>query len=314
MGEKTNSGICGCFGSSSGVGGSTTGNQTDCSTCINVDKIYDSARDKDCIEDLRVYVDQNGQSALDHATNLRCKCADVIWANIAVSDVAFNRGYFAVDIRFYFRICFEATIPYCQPQEVCGIAVYDKQVIMFGSEGSVSIFTSDFCNAPPGVNPAPVSYSNNLPKVVLEVATPICLGAKLTDRTCRCGICCCSPEQIPEGICNLCGVSPCEEHGIKCLYVTLGLFSLIRMERPVSLLVNACDYCIPDKTSNVLSETDPCSVFNNMSFPTCEFYPPSIGGAVSQGIAGAHDVCNPSDVLGDTTASTAKSCFNKRCQ
>lgn len=140
MSEKNNSSLCGCFG----IGGA--GTNTDKSTCINVDKIYDSARDKDCIEDLRVFVDQNGQSAIDHATNLRCKCADVIWANISVSDVAFNRGYYAVDIRFYFRICFEATIPYAPAQEFCGIAVYDKQVIMFGSEGNVGIFTSDFCN------------------------------------------------------------------------------------------------------------------------------------------------------------------------
>lgn len=309
MSEKINSGLCGCFGNNSGVAGTTT----DQSTCINVDKIYDAARDKECIEDLRVFVDQNGQSAIDHATNLRCKCADIIWANISVSDVAFNRGYFAVDIRYYFRICFEATIPYCQPQEFCGIAVYDKQVIMFGSEGNVSIFTSDFCNALPG-NPPPVVYSNNLPKVVLEVATPICLAVKLTDRTCRCGVCCCSPEQIPENVCNCCGITPCEEHGMKCLYVTLGVFSLIRMQRPVSLVINAVDYCIPDKNSNVLSETDPCSVFNNMSFPTCEFYPPSLNGAVTCGIAGGNDVCNPSDVLGETTASTAKSCFNRRCQ
>lgn len=306
MSEKSTSSPCGCFGLGS------AGTTTDKSTCINVDKIYDSARDKDCIEDIRVFVDQNGQSAIDHATSLRCKCADVIWANIAVSDVAFNRGYYAVDIRFYFRLCFEATIPYAPSQDFCGIAVYDKQVIMFGSEGNVSIFTSDFCNHPmPGA--APVSYSTNLPKVVLEVATPICLAVKLVDRSCRCGVCCCSPEQIPESVCNCCGICPCEEHGLKCLYASLGLFSMLRMQRPVSLLISAADYCIPDKNSNVLSETDPCSVFNSMSFPTCEFYPPVTGGAISAGLAGATDTCNASDVLGDSTASTAKSCFNKRC-
>ena len=51
MSDKNNSSLCGCFG----VGGA--GTNTDKSTCINVDKIYDSARDKDCIEDLRVFVD-----------------------------------------------------------------------------------------------------------------------------------------------------------------------------------------------------------------------------------------------------------------
>ncbi len=305
MGEKNS---C-CF--SSGTAGAAT--NADRSTCINVEKIYDAARDKDCIEDLRVFLDQNGQTTVDHATALRCKCADVVWVNIAVSDVAFNRGYYAVDLRFYFRVCFEATIPYCQPQEFCGIAVYDKQVVMFGSEGSVGIYTSDFCSGGgvPGV--LPVKYNTNLPKVVLEVATPICLAVKMVDRTCNCGFCCCTPDQIPESVCNSCGISPCDDFGMKCLYVSLGVFSVIRMQRPVSLVVNAADYCIPDKTSNVLSETDPCAVFNNMSFPTCEFYPPSTCGAITGGIAGAMDVCNPSDVLGDSTANLGKSCFNKRC-
>lgn len=54
MSEKNNSSAVRCFG----IGGA--GTNTDKSTCINVDKIYDSARDKDCIEDLRVFVDQNG--------------------------------------------------------------------------------------------------------------------------------------------------------------------------------------------------------------------------------------------------------------
>jgi len=305
MSEKNNSAFCNALG----LGGA---NNADKSTCINVDKIYDSARDKDCIEDLRVFVDQNGQSVIDSATAIRAKCADVIWANITVSDVAFNRGYFAVDIRFYFRICFEATIPYFQTQEFCGIAVYDKQIVMFGSEGNVSIFTSDFCD---GVNGKPsIKQSSNLPKVVLEVATPITLAVNIADKSCGCKGCCCSADQIPENVCNACGLLPAEDFGLKNLYVTLGLFSVIRMERPVSLVISAADYCVPDKTSNVLSETDPCSVFNNMSFPTCDFFPPTVGGAITNGIAGGNEVCDPSDVLGDTTASTANSCISRRCR
>lgn len=303
MSEKNN---C-CF--SAGVGGAV--NNGDKSTCIGVDKVYDAAKDKDCIEDLRVFLDQNGQSVIDHATSLRARCADVVWVNIAVSDVAFNRGYYAVDIRFYFRVCFEATIPYAQPQEVCGIAVYDKQVVMFGSEGSVGVFTSDVCGATPGA--LPVNYSTNLPKVVLEVATPIVLAAQLADKCRPFGCCCCTPDQIPDAVVNACGLSPSDEFGVKNLYVSLGLFSVIRMQRPVSLMVRAADYCIPDKSSNVLGDTDPCTVFNNMTFPTCEFFPPSVGGALSNGLAGSCETCDPNDVLGDSTSNLGASCKRNRC-
>ena len=295
----------------SGVSGAAVNN--DRSTCINVEKIYDAARDKDCIEDLRVFLDPNGQAILDHASAIRTKCADVVWVNISVGDVAFNRGYYTVDLRFFFRVCFEATIPYSAPQEFCGIAVYDKQIVMFGSEGSVGIYTSDVCSSDPS-NIPPVRYGTNLPKVVLEAATPIALAVKVCDKSCLCGLCCCAPDQVPENVCNSCGLNICEECGNKALYVSLGLFSVIRMQRPVALTIDASEFCIPDKTSNVLSETDPCTVFNNMAFPTCEFYPPSVGGAVSSGIAGATDVCNPSDVLGETTANAAaKPCCPKRC-
>ena len=271
------------------VFGSTTGCCRDKSTCIDVDKIYDSAKDKECIEDLKVFLDCDGQEIVDNATNIRCTSAEVLWAQISVHDVAFNRGYFAVDIRYFFRICFEACV--CgKSREFCGIAVYDKQTIMFGSEGNVSIFTSEAVNS--GIcggipNESITEAVSNMPKVILEVAAPICLAVKAVDKAYKYGCCCCSCEQIPEGICHRCGCNPVsDDYGSKTLYVTLGLFTLTRMERPVSILLDCVDYCVPERESSVLSDstTDPCTIFKTMSFPTCDFFPPSCG-AVSSGIA-----------------------------
>ena len=46
--------------------GTVTGSGTnDKSTCIDVSKIYDSAKDKECIEDLRVYLGPEGQELID---------------------------------------------------------------------------------------------------------------------------------------------------------------------------------------------------------------------------------------------------------
>lgn len=304
-----------CSGQNSSVLGTTTGCCKDKSTCIDVDKIYDSAKDKECIEDLRVFVGNEGQDIIDNATNIRCKCAEVIWAHISVHSVAFNRGYYAVDIRYYFRICFEACVM-GRSREFCGIAVYDKQIIMFGSEGNVSIFQSDALNGdicgelpPPSVTEA----VSNTPKVVLEVASPICLNVKVADRSYNYGCCCCSMDQIPENICSSCGCMPSPDTcGIKNLYVTLGLFTLTRMERPVSLLLDSAEYCVPERESAVLSDstTDPCTIFNSMSFPTCDFFPPSTG-AVSSGIA-CGEQCKECPSASVQSANTNNGCGCRR--
>ncbi len=297
------------------LGTQATGS-ADKSTCIDVNKIYDSAKDKDCIEDLRVYLGPDGQDFIDNASNIRSKCAEVLWASISVSDVAFNKGYYTIDIRYYFRLCFEACVM-GRAREFCGIAVYDKQVIMYGGDGNVSIFTSDTVNSDICASLPPSAFTNsvaNTPKVQLEVAAPIVLSVKLADRNWNCGCLCCPVDQIPENLCQCCGCTPVpEDMGAKCLYVTLGLFSLIKIERPVSLLINSAEYCIPNRESNVLSDTtsDPCEIFRNMAFPTCDFYPAS-AGAISSGIAGGEQcteaVTPMTSVLGTTTTTHTNTC------
>lgn len=298
------------------LGTSTQNGANDKSTCIDVSKIYDSAKDKECIEDLRVYLGPEAQEIIDNASNLRSKCAEVLWASISVSDVAFNKGYYSVSIRYYFRLCFEACVM-GRAREFCGIAVYDKQSIMFGGDGNVSVFTSDtVCNDICATLPPDAFTQNvaNTPKVQLEVASPIVLSVKLADRNWSCGTCCCPIDQIPENLCQCCDCTPMpSDMGAKCLYVTLGLFSLIKIERPVSLLINSAEYCIPNRESSVLSDTtsDPCEIFRNMAFPTCDFYPAS-AGALSSGIAGGEgckDVVTPmASVLGTTTTTHSGSC------
>lgn len=294
------------------LGTSTQSGTNDKSTCIDVNKIYDSAKDKECIEDLRVYLGPDAQEIIDNASNLRSKCAEVLWASINVSDVAFNKGYYSVSIRYYFRLCFEACVM-GRAREFCGIAVYDKQSIMFGGDGNVSVFTSDDINNDICASLPADAFTNNpanTPKVQLEVASPIVLSVKLADRNWHCGHCCCPIEQIPENLCQCCGCTPSPaDMGAKCLYVTIGLFSLIKIERPVSLLINSAEYCIPNRESRVLSDntSDPCELFKSMAFPTCDFYPAS-AGALSSGIAGGEgckDVVTPiANVLGTTTSTT----------
>lgn len=51
---------------------------------IHTRKITDSCRDKDCIEDLRVYLTRSSQMLLDHASAVKVRSADLIYTYIDV--------------------------------------------------------------------------------------------------------------------------------------------------------------------------------------------------------------------------------------
>ena len=72
--------------------------------------------------------------------------------------------------------------------------------------------------------------------------------------------------------------------GCRRLYVTLGQFSIIRLERDVQLLVPTFDYSIPTKEccDNLGCAEDPCEMFSRIAFPVQQFYPRGCDGSSSQ--------------------------------
>ena len=111
--------------------------------CIHTKKIFDSCKDKDCIEDLRVYPTCGSQEVLDRALAVKAGTAELLYAYIDVEPVGFNRGFYTVDVRYFYRITADAFIGAARPIEVCGLAVFDKRAILFGSEGGAKSFSSD---------------------------------------------------------------------------------------------------------------------------------------------------------------------------
>lgn len=170
-------------------GGGLCNKPSDPLCCVSVNKIFDSVRDKDCLEDLRVYLCDIAQEVIDRATAIRTLAIDVIDTAIHVEPVPFNKGYFQVTIRFYFCITLECCICGGRTQIIKGLAAFDKKCILFGSEKNVSVFTSDpnndgFCPCPRELKCEPQS---TLPSVVVEVAPPIGLDTRIVE---RCHCCC----------------------------------------------------------------------------------------------------------------------------
>lgn len=170
--------------------------------CIHTKKIYDSCRDKDCIEDLRVYPTRSSQAVIDRALSVRGGRAELLQAYIDVEPASYNRGFFSVDIRYYYRITAEAFVGGSRPAEISGLAVFDKRVLLFGSEGNAKIFTSRYRPEEPDCQGLGRS---NLPEAVVEAVDPIVLSLKLID---PCDFVCPPPCPPPCNPCNPCPPPP----------------------------------------------------------------------------------------------------------
>lgn len=241
--------------------------------CIHTKKIFDSCRDKDCLEDLRFYPTQSSQAVIDRALSIKAGTAELLHAYIDVEPVGFNRGFYTVDVRYFYRITADAFVGAARPVTVTGLAVFDKRVILFGSEGSAKVFSSEYIQD--GLDDQMMGRTN-LPTAVVEAVDPIILNMKLVDN-CECKVCdCCDLCEIPSCICSCFGSDLCFGNEGKRVYVTLGQFSIIRLERDTQLLVPVYDYCLPEKECTCGNcEDDPCEVFRQVKFPVDEFFPPN---------------------------------------
>ena len=135
--------------------------------CIDTNRVLDSCRDRDCFENVRVYLSCYGNELLERTGAIRAKCANIVWTYIGIDPIQFNRGFYAVTIRFYVKIVFEACIGGGRSQELEGIAVLEKRVILYGGESNVNIFKSnacdDFCSPP-----KPDCGERNVPTAIVD--------------------------------------------------------------------------------------------------------------------------------------------------
>lgn len=244
------------------------------SVCIHTTQVYDSCRDKECLEDLRVYFTECNQSIIDRATNVKVVKAEVIWVFSDVEQVPFNRGYYTIDLRFYFKVLLNVFTGGPRPTQVEGLASFDKKVVLFGSDGNAKIFESKYKE---DTFDTQLWKKTNMPKAVVEVVDPIALSAKLVEHN----HCCCKNDDaeidfalVPECVHRIFDEGLVLGGDRKRVYVTLGLFSIIKLEREVQLLIPAIDFCIPTKECTVATDSNPCDLFEKLTFPLDEFFPP----------------------------------------
>ena len=125
---------------------------------IHTQKITDSCRGKDCIEDLRVYLTRESQTVLDAAGAAKVRSAELIYTTVDVSPLAFHPNHYAIDLTFFYKILADAAVSPCRPAAICGLALFSKRAVLCGENSGAHIFRSD----------RPGNAGGSLPTAVVE--------------------------------------------------------------------------------------------------------------------------------------------------
>ncbi len=242
--------------------------------CINVERIYDTCKDKDCFSDLRVYLNPQDQKVVDNAINVKNHKSELIWTSVDLDPVPFNQGFYSVNIMFFFLLEFEVYTGIGRPIIVKGLASCNKTVILFGSEGNSITYSSKYSE---NNEIGHTKSTKNLPIAQVDVVDPIILNSKTIPSNSN--ICCCETDLQSLPHCVQC----CFEDGLtstseRNLVVTIGVFSIVRIVREVQMLIPSAKFSLPDKECRPIENEEPCNYFERLSFPTNEFFPPDFRG------------------------------------
>lgn len=233
---------------------------------IKANRVFDSCSDRDCLSNIPVVLDCGELPCNINVVKARCVRVEDIC--ISIEPVPFNKGFFSIDLTYTFKVELLAYERACDtPSLLTGTAYASKNCILYGSESATKTFFS---------NGSRVGSTNcccetvNLPTASVSVVEPIALETKI-------GMMYCNDES--------CGEKSCRKQ--RTVIMTLGIFSVVELTRPVTIMVPTYEYTIPKK--ECCTDTDsPCEVFERIKFPEEEFSPATLSDSDCCG-------CSPHD-------------------
>lgn len=237
------------------------------SVSIHTHQITDSCLDKDCIEELRVFLTTQSQAALDSATAAKTRCAELLFTSVDVQPLPYKAGHYSVDLVFYYRILGDAILGGLRPTTIAGLAVFTKRVVLYGGCRQAKTFRS-------GAVPCGELLCPECPQAIVEALDPMILSAKVRE-VCECHRHETELNDVPPAIVDSFGEQLVLSGESKRLYVTIGQFSTVRLERDTQLTVSACSYSVPTREccDEECCEEDPCELFSKVEFPMQAFFP-----------------------------------------
>ncbi|MDD6270301.1 MAG: hypothetical protein PUA84_09650 [Oscillospiraceae bacterium] len=221
---------------------------------IKVRRVFDSCSDRDCLSNIQLILDCGSLPA--DISIVKSRCVKVKDISMTVEPVPFNKGFYSIDLTYTFSIELMAYEKSCgSPTLITAKAYAGKNVVLYGGEASSKIFFSD--------DDKPDTYSKsdccefiNLPSASVQVVEPIALETKIVM----------SERNKDKDSTAL---------GNRTVVMTIGVFSVIELYRPVTIMVPTYEYTIPTKECHIDSES-PCAVFDRIRFPSEQFIPGGI--------------------------------------
>ncbi|MDR2182748.1 MAG: hypothetical protein LBE55_01100 [Clostridiales bacterium] len=231
-------------------------------------KIYDSCRNKNCLTPSDLggpALSMGGEPILapDEAQSVRIE--DLTIGRISIlskqrSD--FRKGYWDIDIQYDF----DYTLRYVsrggtEIGTTPATNSFTQRLSLFGSLGAgVAIATDIIAGGITGLGGEPF---------VLAEARAIGLAAEIKRDHCR------RRHNDHPGHPAAEEIEALRHHHRRHahVFVTIGLFSIVKLFRLVSLLVESRGFVIPDVCDNVMPP-NPCDVFEDLGFPMDTFSPP----------------------------------------
>ena len=193
----------------------------------------------------------------------------------------FRTGFWDVTVKYIFTYTLIFTsVEGCELCRVCATNTYTTKLTLFGSVCTDVVMASDLYSHNP---------NNSGPYVTVE-GKAVILSAELKYPVNSCNTCC--------GCCCDCGCgcSGSNNNGCSCgnsgvdsattcptaVNVTIGLFSVVKLFRPVNIVVPSTGYCIPEECEAVgTAKQSVCDFFDSIEFPFDIFSPPANPSSVS---------------------------------
>lgn len=222
--------------------------------CVDAMRVFDSCSAQDCLENLDFVFSQADQTTINGAAYIKTTDITITGVTFTIDPVPFNKGFYTVELTYAFRAEVDVyTADEPLPETVYGTSTFTKRVILYGSEGSTQRFVSNETNIQPQASLTSGCACNcdcgSVPIASVNVAAPMCLDANLVPST--------------------------TEEGTQNVQITIGIFAIVQLSRPVPILIPSYDYCVPGKECSTNTDT-PCELFENLQFPTNEFFPRGI--------------------------------------
>ena len=189
---------------------------------IKGNRVFDSCSDRDCFSNIQILMD--GGELPANVTMVKSRCVRVSDICMNIEPVPFNRGFYSIDLTYTFRVELMAYERACSsPVLLTGTAYASKNVILYGGESNTQTF---FSSGEQLGDTNACCETINLPTAAVQVVAPIALEARIGS------------------VCAADGTTP-----VRTVIMTLGLFSVVEIFRPVTILVPTYEYTIPPRNA-----------------------------------------------------------------